>query len=389
MLDMISENENIYFDQQFIPCFMVECENDKLKKRIESILCCVDNALYPISPNFDCINDFDSNFENYNYDEINKNDIPNSPLPPENGLKNDESNIITLVENETQLPFNQSHTSEESKTYENQTLSADASIFISSAAPQQSIIPVLPTIQFSHITDGSKINDQFDDFSAFLQPVHGYNAFDQRLPQKFDIKQYKNNPNDDSGIIQRLATNNIKIDGGLDITTVIQTTQNKINSDLQQQYRPNDNDNSQNTNNTNNISSKIPEWMNDIKLIKILEYQDNDQCLIYELYLQYRCQKCGFINCIHDYVREHQPALSIYCNTCTADGMINNPIYTSNLFRKWAEEHDDFQLKMDLDSISSAHSADDHKTENDNPNDDNQVALPQRMKKGSKSISSQ
>merc|ERR1712228_951530 len=63
ILNMIEQNEEHYFDEQFIPCFEVESEDNALKNRIESILYCVDTALYPISCDFDCVNDFDSVFE--------------------------------------------------------------------------------------------------------------------------------------------------------------------------------------------------------------------------------------------------------------------------------------------------------------------------------------
>merc|ERR1712228_973326 len=49
ILNMIEQNEEHYFDEQFIPCFEVESEDNALKNRIESI--------------FDCVNDFDSVFE--------------------------------------------------------------------------------------------------------------------------------------------------------------------------------------------------------------------------------------------------------------------------------------------------------------------------------------
>ena len=62
MLDMIDDNEEMYFDQQFIPCFKVESDDERLKKRIEAILQCVDNALYPISCDFDCLKDYNSIF---------------------------------------------------------------------------------------------------------------------------------------------------------------------------------------------------------------------------------------------------------------------------------------------------------------------------------------
>merc|ERR1712176_1699607 len=63
MLERIAENEEEYFDQQFIPCFEVQSEDQLLKQRIESILHCVDNALYPITCDFDCIDSFESVFD--------------------------------------------------------------------------------------------------------------------------------------------------------------------------------------------------------------------------------------------------------------------------------------------------------------------------------------
>merc|ERR1719295_1370687 len=63
MLERIAENEEEYFDQQFIPCFEVQSEDQVLKQRIESILHCVDNALYPITCDFDCIDSFESVFD--------------------------------------------------------------------------------------------------------------------------------------------------------------------------------------------------------------------------------------------------------------------------------------------------------------------------------------
>ena len=63
MLDNIKENQSMYHDQQFIPCFKVESNDKTLKARIESILMCIDHALYPIAYHFDCIQDFNSIFD--------------------------------------------------------------------------------------------------------------------------------------------------------------------------------------------------------------------------------------------------------------------------------------------------------------------------------------
>merc|ERR1712129_585432 len=92
ILDLIEQSDEYYADQQFIPCFEVECEDVVLKNRIESILYCVDTALYPISCDFDCVRDFDAVFEDEETRPNNKRKAIEMMESKEKEMNNENSN---------------------------------------------------------------------------------------------------------------------------------------------------------------------------------------------------------------------------------------------------------------------------------------------------------
>eukprot|EP01084_Bolivina_argentea_P290905 499832_1 len=190
----------------------------------------------------------------------------------------------------------------------------------------------ITTITINNQTSPIQIGDSYGDFSNFIDNPQHYNAFEQQIDAEFEVKEYSDNPNDESGVFSLLQSKKINLHDGIDITNIIKEAHQHIQKELEKSQSKNVSDKASREKNS------AVRWLNNIKIVKVMAYHDDtdtNKGEYHEMYIQYLCQQCGYINKIHEYVLITQSTISLFCAICNGNGTVNNPIYTSIQLQEW------------------------------------------------------